>query len=157
MCCWSSWEHGAVNGVGRDTASLLSALEIDPPYAGPFEENDDRIFGEKFYVYTTFSESQSDVNPTSEAGFRMIVDDLFHLLAGGDLAMMRMDAIKYLWKEIGRANFDMEEGNRLIEVIRRLLRLAAPRVLPLDERRKCSVSILQPAGCLTYQYRYACG
>jgi hypothetical protein len=119
--------------ASESMAGLLDSVGVDARYAEVFGKYDDEVFGEKFFVYTTFSESQPDINPTSEAGFRMIVDDLFHLLSSGELAMMRMDAIKYLWKEIGKRNFDMEEGNRLIEVIRLLLRLAAPRVLALDE------------------------
>ncbi|MDC7224465.1 MAG: hypothetical protein PQJ60_12045, partial [Spirochaetales bacterium] len=55
------------------------------------------------------------------------------LMADGDLAMMRMDAIKYLWKEVGKKNFDMEEGNNLIQVIRTVLELTSPRIRPLDE------------------------
>jgi len=122
-----------VGSAAENLAGFLDTIGLDRKYADVFERHDDEVFGEKFFVYTTFSESQPDLDPTSESGFRMIVDDLFHLLSSGELAMMRMDAIKYLWKEIGKKNFDMEEGNRLIEVIRLLLRLAAPRVLPLDE------------------------
>jgi hypothetical protein len=120
-------------GVGGDLGSLLEALGENPEYAEVFSEYEDEIFGERFFVYTTFSESQPDLNPVSERGFRLIMDDLFTLLGAGDLAMMRMDAIKYLWKEIGKRNFDMPEGNRLIRVIRLAMRLAAPRALPLDE------------------------
>ena len=98
-----------------------------------FARSQDEIFGEIFYVYTTFSESQADLNPLSEEGYRMVFDDMFSLMKDGDLAMMRMDAIKYLWKEIGKKNFDMEEGNRMIEVIRTVLELTAPRIRPLDE------------------------
>jgi hypothetical protein len=117
----------------RDLGALLGSLGLDERYAAIFSETDDEVFGEKFFVYTTFSESQADLNPTTNAGFRLVVDDLFQLLSDGRLAMMRMDAIKYLWKEIGKQNFDMEEGNHLIEVIRLAMRLAAPRVQPLDE------------------------
>lgn len=96
-------------------------------------ENGNRVFGELFYIYTTFSESQCDVNPRSEAGFRLIIEDLFTILASGNLTMIRMDAIKYLWKEIGSHNFDMPEGNKLIEIIKLTMQLAAPEVIPLDE------------------------
>ena len=126
-------QHVLHGRAAEGTAGLLAAIGIEGEYARVFDRYEDEVFGERFFVYTTFSESQVDLNPTARAGFRMIIDDLFHLLASGELAMMRMDAIKYLWKEIGRSNFDMEEGNRLIEAIRLALRLAAPRVLPLDE------------------------
>ncbi len=106
---------------------------VDSRYAVLFENHDDEIFGEKFFIYTTFSESQVDINPVSEAGFKMIIDDLFHLLSSGNLAMMRMDAIKYLWKERGKVNFNMEEGNKLIEVVQKVMELVSPGVLPLDE------------------------
>ncbi len=122
------------------TESAASGMEkfcdlagIGSRYAEIFERHDDRIYGEKFFVYTTFSESQADINPVTGAGFRLIVDDLFHLLDSGDLMMLRMDAIKYLWKEIVKKNFDMAEGDILIDVIRLTLSLAAPALVPLDE------------------------
>lgn len=120
-------------GIGEGVAALAAALGFDEGYGEIFSQHDDEIFGEKFFVYTTFSESQVDINPLSEAGFGMIIDDLFHLLSSGNLAMMRMDAIKYLWKEKSKRNFDMAEGNILIDVIRRVMQLFAPGVLPLDE------------------------
>jgi hypothetical protein len=119
--------------ANRSLGSFCAFLGIDPRYAEVFESEDDRLYGEKFFVYTTFSESQVDVNPASESGFRLIIADLFSLLESGDLAMMRMDAIKYLWKEIGKKNFDMDEGNQLIDVIRMIITVASPRTLPLDE------------------------
>jgi hypothetical protein len=112
---------------------FASALGLEETYGTVFDQAQEEIFGGIFYVYTTFSESQADVNPLSDAGFRMVFDDMFSLMGDGDLAMMRMDAIKYLWKEIGKRNFDMEEGNRFIEVIRTVLELTAPRIRALDE------------------------
>lgn len=113
--------------------SLMEYLGLDPKYGDIFLRHDDKIFGQKFFIYTTFSESQVDVDPTTPAGFAMVVRDLFSLLESGNLAMLRMDAIKYLWKQIGRRNFDLVEGNKLIEVIRLLLQIASPDLLPLDE------------------------
>jgi len=113
--------------------ALVANLGLDVRYADIFMNDSDHLFGREFYIYTTFSESQVDVNPLTMAGFEMIIEDLFHLLRSGSLSMMRMDAIKYLWKEIGSRNFDMDEGNKLIEVIRRLLKIVSPPTLPLDE------------------------
>lgn len=114
-------------------ADFLVAIGFSNEYADIFNNNDDEVYGEKFFVYTTFSESQADINPMSEDGFKMIIDDLYHLLSSGKLSMMRMDAIKYLWKEKGRKNFDMPEGNKFISLMRKLMALTAPGVLPLDE------------------------
>jgi hypothetical protein len=119
--------------AGAGLPELFAALGLPADCLELFARHEAEIFGERFYVYTTFSESQADVNPATGAGFRLVIADLFHLLSGGRLAMLRMDAIKYLWKEIGGRNFDMEAGNRLSEVIRLLLRLAEPDLLPLDE------------------------
>lgn len=116
-----------------DTEAFLEQLGTSPGYGELLALWDGEIFGEAFFAYTTFSESQVDLNPASFEGFRMVVQDLFHLLRSGPVQMLRMDAIKYLWKEIGKRNFDTEEGNRLIAVIRRILRVAAPWVLALDE------------------------
>ena len=100
---------------------FLEAIGIVAEYACIFNNNDDTVFGEKFFVYTTFSESQADINPMTKAGFKMIIDDLYHLLSSGKLSMMRMDAIKYLWKEKGKKNFDMKEGNKFIDLMRKLM------------------------------------
>jgi len=112
---------------------FLTALGIVAEYADIFIQYDDEVYGEKFFVYTTFSESQADINPMTKDGFKMIIDDLYHLLSSGDLSMMRMDAIKYLWKEKGKKNFDMPEGNKFIDFMRKLMALTSPVVLPLDE------------------------
>ena len=119
--------------AAESTEGFALALGLSEKYGTVFAGAEEEIFGEIFYVYTTFSESQADVNPLTDEGFHMVFDDMFSLMADGDLAMMRMDAIKYLWKEIGKRNFDMEEGNRLIRVIRLVLELTAPRIRPLDE------------------------
>jgi glycosidase len=114
-------------------ATFLEKLGYERKYAELFLSNSDQIFGKEFYVYTTFSESQADLNPLSYEGFKMIIDDLFHLLSAGSIRMMRMDAIKYLWKEIGEKNFDMDQGNKLIKVIRLTMELTSPSTIPLDE------------------------
>ncbi|MDA3810372.1 MAG: hypothetical protein PF518_08595 [Spirochaetaceae bacterium] len=113
--------------------TFLSKLHFESKYADLFRNDCDHIFGREFYIYTTFSESQADVNPLLFDGFKMIIDDLFYLLSSGNLSMMRMDAIKYLWKEIGSKNFDMDEGNKLIQVIRLLMAAVSPATRPLDE------------------------
>lgn len=117
----------------KNMAGFLKAIDIAHNYADVFNKNDDIVFGEKFFVYTTFSESQLDINPMTKDGFKMIIDDLYLLLSSGKLSMMRMDAIKYLWKEKGKKNFDMPEGNKFIDLVRKLMALTAPGVLPLDE------------------------
>ena len=114
-------------------AEFLEVLGIASEYAEVFIKHDDEVYGEKFFIYTTFSESQADINPMTKDGFKMIIDDLYHLLSSGQLSMMRMDAIKYLWKEKGKKNFDMEEGNKFIDFMRKLMALTSPGVLPLDE------------------------
>lgn len=112
---------------------LLKTIGLTSEYADVFTRNDDSVYGEKFFVYTTFSESQADINPMTPDGFKMIIDDLYHLLSSGKLSMMRMDAIKYLWKEKGKKNFDMPQGNKFIALMRKLMALTSPGVLPLDE------------------------
>ncbi len=112
---------------------FLKTVGIDSIYADVFISKDDGVYGEKFFIYTTFSESQADINPLTPEGFKMIIDDLYHLLSSGSLSMMRMDAIKYLWKEKGKKNFDMPEGNKFIDFMRKLMALTSPGVLPLDE------------------------
>ena len=128
-----SLQRVLVGPAAESLEGFAAALGLEETYGAVFAQAQEEIFGGVFYVYTTFSESQADLNPLSDEGFRMIFDDMFSLMGDGDLAMMRMDAIKYLWKEIGKKNFDMEEGNLLIEVIRKVLEMTAPRIRALDE------------------------
>ncbi|MBN1646716.1 MAG: hypothetical protein JW874_01670 [Spirochaetales bacterium] len=135
-----------VLSAGTSVEQLCTGLDWNREQAELFLRNEDSVFGDKFYIYTTFSESQCDINPKSDTGFRLIFDDLFHILASGNLTMLRMDAIKYLWKEIGRVNFDMDEGNKLAEVIKLTMRLAAPEVLALDEVNSPDRTVYAMAG-----------
>jgi hypothetical protein len=54
--------------ASQGMAGLLSGMSLDSAYASVFQESDDELFGEKFFIYTTFSESQVDVNPKNAAG-----------------------------------------------------------------------------------------
>jgi glycosidase len=83
-------------------------------------------------VWTTFSEDQVDLNYGNPAVLLEIIDLLLFYAARG-AEFIRLDAIAFLWKEIGTACLHLPRTHRVIQLIRTVLDLAAPSVLLITE------------------------
>ncbi len=86
----------------------------------------------KRHVWTTFSSDQIDLdfsNPDVLFEFLDII--LFYISKG--VRIMRMDAIAYLWKEIGTACVHLPQTHAVVRILRDFLELVAPQVLLLSE------------------------
>jgi glycosidase len=83
-------------------------------------------------VWTTFSADQVDLNFGS---LQLLLDILETLLfyVGHGAEFIRLDAIAYMWKEIGTNCLHLPQTHRLIQLMRRLLDRAAPRVALITE------------------------
>jgi sucrose phosphorylase len=85
-------------------------------------------------VWTTFSADQIDLNYANPAVLLDIIDVLlFYIEHGAEL--IRLDAIAYLWKEIGTPCLHLPQTHRVIQLLRALLDEVAPvsRVLLITE------------------------
>jgi glucosylglycerate phosphorylase len=84
------------------------------------------------HVWTTFSEDQIDLNYGNPQVLFEIVDlILFYVEGGADL--IRLDAIAYLWKEIGTASIHLPQTHRVVKLLRAVLDEVAPQVILVTE------------------------
>ncbi|HMR66581.1 MAG TPA: alpha-amylase family glycosyl hydrolase, partial [Anaerolineae bacterium] len=84
------------------------------------------------HVWTTFSADQIDLNYKNPEVLLDIVDVLlFYIHHGAEF--IRLDAIAYMWKEIGTASIHLPQVHRLIQLFRSILDAIAPNVLLITE------------------------
>jgi glycosidase len=89
-------------------------------------------WGGKQQVWTTFSDDQIDLNYATPEVLMEILDLLlFFVEHGADV--VRLDAIAYLWKEIGTACIHLPQTHAVIQLMRAVLDEVAPWVLIITE------------------------
>jgi sucrose phosphorylase len=84
------------------------------------------------WLWTTFSRDQVDLNFANPEVLLEIVDVLLGYAAHG-AAMLRLDAIPYLWKKLGTSCAHLPETHEIIKLVRDVFDAAAPHVLLLTE------------------------
>jgi sucrose phosphorylase len=83
-------------------------------------------------VWTTFSADQIDLNFHNPRVLLAVLDALLFYLTRG-ARFIRLDAIAYLWKEIGTPCIHLPQTHRVIRFFRAVLDLAAPDVFLITE------------------------
>ena len=83
-------------------------------------------------VWTTFSADQVDLNFQNPDLLLEIIDTLLFYVAQG-AQLIRLDAIAYLWKEIGTSCIHLPQTHRVIRLFRAVLDVVAPHVLLITE------------------------
>ncbi|HEX5807041.1 MAG TPA: alpha-amylase family glycosyl hydrolase [Anaerolineales bacterium] len=83
-------------------------------------------------VWTTFSADQVDLNFQNPDLLLEVIDTLLFYVAQG-AQLIRLDAIAYLWKEIGTSCIHLPQTHRLIRLFRAVLDVVAPHVLLITE------------------------
>ncbi len=87
--------------------------------------------GEK-WVWTTFSADQIDLNfKNPELLFDILSTLLFYVSNGAEF--IRLDAVTFLWKEIGTPSINMPQTHRIIQLLRTALDIVAPHVTLITE------------------------
>jgi sucrose phosphorylase len=84
------------------------------------------------HVWTTFSDDQIDLNYANPQVLLEIVDLLLFYVAQG-AEIIRLDAIAYLWKEIGTPCIHLPQTHRVVKLFRAVLDAAAPGTLLITE------------------------
>lgn len=117
------------------------ALAIDPntdlsqvtrpralPLLTPFTRGD----GETVHLWTTFSEDQIDLNYQSiDVLIKMVEVLLFYVEKGARL--LRLDAVAYLWKEIGTSCIHLDQTHDMVRLLRKILDAVAPESIIITE------------------------
>ncbi len=101
------------------------------PRALPLLTRFDTPSGPK-HVWTTFSDDQIDLNYANPDVLLAIIDLLLFYVARG-AALIRLDAIAYLWKEIGAPCIHLPQTHRVIQLFRSVLDEVAPHVSLITE------------------------
>ncbi|MBN1312928.1 MAG: DUF3459 domain-containing protein [Anaerolineae bacterium] len=105
--------------------------QVVRPRALPLLAHFETPSGEKT-VWTTFSTDQIDLNYGSPDVLLEIVDILlFYVSKGAEL--IRLDAIAYLWKEIGTSCIHLPQTHRIVRLLRTILDRVAPSVKLITE------------------------
>lgn len=84
------------------------------------------------HLWTTFSADQIDLN-FSEPQCLLEMLDIFLLYLRNGARMIRLDAIAYLWKEIGTSCIHLPQTHAVVKLMRAVVDAVAPRTILLTE------------------------
>ncbi|MFD2612438.1 sugar phosphorylase [Paenibacillus gansuensis] len=133
----SEWFQGYLKG---DAKYRNYFTEADPsedysmvtrPRALPLLTAFDTSRGVK-HIWTTFSEDQIDLNFKNPDVLLEILDILINYSLNG-ARFIRLDAIGFMWKELGTTCMHLPQTHALIKLIREVLELAAPGTILITE------------------------
>ncbi len=84
------------------------------------------------YVWTTFGPDQIDLNFKNERVLLRVLEILLiYVRRGADI--IRLDAVTYLWEELGTTSADLQQTHCIVQLFRLVLDIVAPRVALLTE------------------------
>ncbi|WKA59442.1 sugar phosphorylase [Planococcus shenhongbingii] len=87
---------------------------------------------EEKHIWTTFSEDQIDLNFSNPAVLAEIIDALlFYIEQGAEY--IRLDAVGFIWKEIGTSSIHHEKAHNIIKLFREVVDEAAKGTLLITE------------------------
>ncbi len=80
------------------------------------------------WVWATFHTFQWDLNYRNPAVFRAMAGEML-FLANLGIDILRMDAVAFIWKQLGTACENLPEAHRLLQAFNAVCRIAAPGLL----------------------------
>ena len=80
------------------------------------------------WVWTTFHTYQWDLNYSNQAVFNAMAEEMLHLANVG-VEVLRLDAVAFIWKELGTSCENLPEAHWLIQAFNAVARIAAPAML----------------------------
>jgi len=84
------------------------------------------------YVWTTFSADQIDLNYKNPELLTLVISLLlYYVRRGADL--IRLDAVTYLWAELGTTSASLEQTHCIVKLFRDVLDFATPHVALVSE------------------------
>ncbi|MEJ2365413.1 MAG: alpha-amylase family glycosyl hydrolase [Deltaproteobacteria bacterium] len=117
------------------------AIEVDPatdlsqvtrPRSLPLLSEYKKYDESTVHLWTTFSGDQIDFNFKSLDVLEKMIEVLLFYVAKG-AKILRLDAIAYLWKEIGTTCIHLSQTHDMVKLFRAVLDLVAPDVILLTE------------------------
>ena len=84
------------------------------------------------WVWTTFGPDQVDLNFKNERVLHRVVEVLlYYVRRGADI--LRLDAVTYIWRELGTTCAHLEQTHALVKLFRAILDVVAPQVALVTE------------------------
>jgi sucrose phosphorylase len=108
-----------------DTSAVMRTREL------PLLHDYDTSAG-KQWIWTTFSRDQADLNYAEPEVLFEMLDVLMGYAARG-ASMLRLDAIPYLWKELGTSCIHLPQVHEIIKLIRDVMDIVSPGLQLLSE------------------------
>ncbi len=141
-----------INHISAESEWFQRFLEGDPRYADTFIVLDpdtdlsdvvrprdrslltlvETVGGQEKWVWTTFSADQIDLNYANPDVLLDVIDVLLLYVEKG-AEVIRLDAIAYVWKEVGTPSIHLEGAHRLVKLLRAVLDIVAPHVMLITE------------------------
>lgn len=118
-------EYFVTAGVDADYSKVVR------PRALPLLHAYDAKSGE-VYVWTTFSEDQVDLNYKNYKVFLQVLDILIFYISKG-ARFIRLDAIAFLWKELGTTCIHLPETHMVIQAYRKVIDSVDPSTVLITE------------------------
>ena len=115
--------------ITMDPATDLS--QVTRPRTTPLLTPFETPSGTK-HIWTTFSADQIDINYASPELLIEIIDVLLLYVEQG-ASLIRLDAIGYLWKEVGTRCIHLPQAHAVVQLFRAVLDVAAPDVQLITE------------------------
>jgi amylosucrase len=82
----------------------------------------------KRWVWTTFNSFQWDLNYSNPSVFRAMAGEML-FLANAGIEVLRLDAVAFVWKQLGTSCENLPQAHLLIQAYNALARMAAPALL----------------------------
>ncbi len=133
----SNWFKGYIRGKGsysdffieKDTEGDYSM--IVRPRTSPLFTSFQTQRGIK-EIWTTFSPDQIDLNYKNPQVLLEVIDTLLAYVGHG-ASLIRLDAINYLWKQVGTTSSNLPQCHAVIRIIRLVLDIVCPWVVLVSE------------------------
>jgi len=135
---FSDWFQAYIDG---DQYFKDFFIEVDPmtdlskvvrPRASPLLSEFVDHEGKIHHIWTTFSKDQVDLNYKNHRVLRNVLDALFYYIEKG-ATLIRLDAIAFIWKELGTECVHLPQTHELIQLMREVLHEVAPEVIIITE------------------------
>ncbi len=133
----SAWFQGFLRGE-PDLQEYFTVVEKDTdishvfrPRATPLLTPFKTAEGEKL-VWTTFGTDQIDLNYSNPEVLINVIDILLFYAAHG-AEFIRLDAVTYVWKELGTNCINLPRTHCIVQLMRTILDIAAPGVAIITE------------------------
>jgi glycosidase len=133
----SAWFRNYVSGIAPFSEFFIEAPEgadvsgVVRPRSLPLLSETATRAGKR-HVWTTFSADQVDLNFANPDVLFEFLDILFWYIAHG-ARIIRLDAIAYLWKQMGTTCIHLPETHEIVKLFRDVVDMVAPYVLLLTE------------------------